>query len=365
MQSMPFVWTQTFPLDIQGARRAFPRHLKMVLTGYSILSIAWAGLFFSENLWELGWLNVANLMICAVSYGLLQKHYVRGAWGLHTFSLVFSTVAMTMNTGWEAGFHYFLLLSYPLALLGNSLLPFSNRSMAVGMIVFYLVLDVIARTQTQTSLTQNSIWFFHYFNMMTFIMSLAVMSMLLWKQVIQSERSFTNMSTEDLQTGLKNRKFMEEVLRREEIRFSRHHQPTSLLICAVDEYDRVNDDYGLEFADRILEGVANTLQRSLRGEDYLGRWNGENFLILLPDTDANGAILVAERIRMRVGNQRMMVAEKLYGPTLSVSIGVLDAAQTMDEVVEKTCSLLHKGMKRRGDQVLVDKISVPESYAYS
>ncbi|MCW2616237.1 MAG: response regulator receiver modulated diguanylate cyclase [Frankiales bacterium] len=116
-------------------------------------------------------------------------------------------------------------------------------------------------------------------------------------------------------TGLHNRRHLEEHLDALVTGARRHRHPFSVLLVDVDHFKRVNDTAGHDTGDRVLAGVSRRMAAVVRTEDVLGRWGGEEFLLLCPFTDLEGAVVLAERLRAAVA------AEPVEGLAVTVSIG--------------------------------------------
>lgn len=116
-------------------------------------------------------------------------------------------------------------------------------------------------------------------------------------------------------TGLRNRRYFEEKINTEFARISRHKQPLSLLFIDIDRFKEINDTYGHQVGDEVLQKLAKTLK--VRREDVAARFGGEEFVVLLPDTNHDGAVKSAERIRQAVENKIKVKNQKV-----TVSIGV-------------------------------------------
>ena len=108
------------------------------------------------------------------------------------------------------------------------------------------------------------------------------------------------LSQTDHLTGVPNRRFMDDALRRELARCQRSGAPLAVLFVDLDHFKRVNDQLGHDVGDSVLAAVANELQVALRPYDVLARWGGEEFLVLLPESDAGQARRIAERLRERL-----------------------------------------------------------------
>ena len=119
-------------------------------------------------------------------------------------------------------------------------------------------------------------------------------------------------------TGVPNRRALMSALERTLAQAGREHRPVALLMVDIDWFKRVNDTYGHLAGDAVLGAVAKCLQGGLRGPDFIGRYGGEEFLALLPGTDANGARMVAEHLRARVEHLAMPWASENIRVTVSI-----------------------------------------------
>ncbi|SLM64882.1 MULTISPECIES: diguanylate cyclase [Dickeya] len=112
------------------------------------------------------------------------------------------------------------------------------------------------------------------------------------------------MLRQDNLTGCWNRIRVQEIARQEMARLERYGYPVSLLMLDLDHFKSVNDDYGHATGDEVLKAFAHTARSILRTTDVLGRWGGEEFVVILPATGISGAIQTAERLRQALESQR-------------------------------------------------------------
>lgn len=145
----------------------------------------------------------------------------------------------------------------------------------------------------------------------------------------------------DTLTGLDNRRAMQERGRVELKRAMRSGTPVSVILCDLDHFKNINDKYGHEAGDAALTSAAAVLHRALRESDALGRWGGEEFMAILPGTNARGAAEVAERMRAAIE------ATKLHGVSegTTISLGAASSEQFFDPGMEY--DLLIKEADRR------------------
>ncbi len=119
--------------------------------------------------------------------------------------------------------------------------------------------------------------------------------------------------TDDL-TSLYNSRYLNQVLRRETKRASRNGRPLSLLFIDLDGFKAVNDDHGHLCGSRALVEAAAVIRGSARETDVVARFGGDEFALVLPDTGADGAYAVGERIRERIAAHQFLAADGLEPP---------------------------------------------------
>jgi diguanylate cyclase (GGDEF)-like protein len=161
-------------------------------------------------------------------------------------------------------------------------------------------------------------------------------------------RRLDALSRTDVLTGLLNRRAMGEVLHDEWLRFTRHRTPLSVGLLDIDHFKAVNDTHGHDVGDQVLRHVATTLQAQIRPIDRLSRHGGEEFLLLMPSTDAAGARQACERLCRVIATTP---APTTAGPLpVTASIGVASAAPSdgrIDDVLVRADQALYDS-KRNG-----------------
>jgi len=128
------------------------------------------------------------------------------------------------------------------------------------------------------------------------------------------------LSITDSLTGLFNRRQLMEVLEIEGRRNLRHQRPFSVLMLDVDRFKKLNDTYGHLAGDEVLKKLAWILKQETRDVDHAARYGGEEFLIMLPDTNIDGASEVGERIRARIEREKYAFDGKEMKVTASIGI---------------------------------------------
>lgn len=166
----------------------------------------------------------------------------------------------------------------------------------------------------------------------------------------------------DTMTGLPNRREFDDRMETEFARKQRHKQPLALLILDVDYFKRYNDRYGHPGGDVALKAVAHVLTAAIsRSADLASRIGGEEFAILLPDTDVKGAIAVAERVRTMLHELSIPHADSSVAPHLTVSIGIAMAGdESIEAFVSRADQALYRAKHAGRDRAFVDEFTQDE-----
>jgi diguanylate cyclase (GGDEF)-like protein len=151
--------------------------------------------------------------------------------------------------------------------------------------------------------------------------------------LIHNAELLEKLATTDSMTGLSNRRHFLSMAEAEWVRFRRYQRPLSMLMLDIDHFKSVNDRYGHAIGDDAITAVAHAAQQAKRGPDVVGRLGGEEFAILLPETDAVQAAVVAERIRERVAGQLLSTQNIQFGVTISVGIATASISMSGIDVL--------------------------------
>lgn len=161
----------------------------------------------------------------------------------------------------------------------------------------------------------------------------------------QSEHSA---SMVDSLTNVFSRSFLRELLQGEISRAERNNRPLGLIMCDVDNFKAVNDRFGHLMGDYVLAQIASILKSCVRGSDYVVRYGGDEFLIVLSETDAPGSQVVLNRIREKVGEWDR--TSRVGNVSIGVSMGLHQhlAGQTVEQSVAEADTRMYADKRSKG-----------------
>jgi diguanylate cyclase (GGDEF)-like protein/hemerythrin-like metal-binding protein/PAS domain S-box-containing protein len=155
----------------------------------------------------------------------------------------------------------------------------------------------------------------------------------------------------DRLTGAWNRRRLEEAARNEMHRMHRYGHPVSVLIMDLDRFKQVNDRFGHPAGDGVLIEVADITRQTLRESDSLTRWGGEEFVVLAPSTTLGGAIVLAEKLRARIGGHGFRCAHRV---TASFGVAEYQSAETYDDWIGRADQALYAAKRAGRNRVEAD-----------
>ena len=171
-----------------------------------------------------------------------------------------------------------------------------------------------------------------------------------WNEIIDS------VAGKDHLTGLPNRRVLARAFERESRKAARHSRPLAALFLDIDGFKRYNDEFNHINGDKVLVALTETMKRETRSIDVLGRFGGEEFMILLPETDLQKALEVAERIRLATvsdlsvgqpaGNGKI-----LRDVTISVGVAQWQQGQNFDDFAKGADEAMYYAKRQRRNRV--------------
>lgn len=323
-----------------------------------IRSVVWIGVaahaaFIPMFVWlghpRLGELNVASVAFwVAAALANRQGRSTLGM-GLITVEVVGHAVLATAALGWTSGFQYYLVPLIPFVMFNDRLSSRTVAGISAAVGGTLLALRALAPDGGAAGAAAPIL---RYGNLATPLLFLALVSFYFRRASTAAERRMESMALTDPLTGLLNRRSMEQRLREAAHGFQRTGRPFSVLMADVDRFKRINDLHGHAAGDRVLRAVAGLFGERLRGGDAVARWGGEEFLLLLPETDLPTACEVANRLRATAEARLSDTAGLDDRVTLTFGVAVFDRPMRVDTCLKQADEALYAGKAEGRNRVV-------------
>ncbi len=167
--------------------------------------------------------------------------------------------------------------------------------------------------------------------------------------LLEKEEKLERLSLTDDLTGLPNRRGVMSFLEFEISKSKRYEEPLSVALLDLDDFKAINDTYGHLVGDTVLREFAALMRSKLRASDIVGRWGGEEFLVIMPNTDLRTAVGVIERLRKEVSERYFDLVGRL-----SVSAGVAELREEDDtaSIIRRADENLYRAKREGKDRVI-------------
>ena len=164
--------------------------------------------------------------------------------------------------------------------------------------------------------------------------------------------SLLTLSITDKLTGLYNRLKTDEVLLEKKAEFDRYDIELSVILLDIDFFKRINDDYGHLPGDSVLIEFAQIIKQNLRATDYVGRWGGEEFLIICPNIGINEAVLTANKLLDKIRSHRFSEVTNI---TASAGVNCFSKDKTIDATINNADQALYQSKENGRDRATAFK----------
>jgi diguanylate cyclase (GGDEF)-like protein/PAS domain S-box-containing protein len=132
------------------------------------------------------------------------------------------------------------------------------------------------------------------------------------------------------------------------------HSKIGILFLDIDHFKRINDEFGHENGDKVLQMTANSIRKSLRAGDTIGRWGGEEFIAIINDADEKILIAVAEKLRIMILNSLLMINDQLVQVTVSVGGTLIKNGDTPETAVQRADELMYQSKRNGRNRVTIN-----------
>jgi diguanylate cyclase (GGDEF)-like protein len=170
------------------------------------------------------------------------------------------------------------------------------------------------------------------------------------KQLAHKNRELATLSEIDALTQLYNRRKIDQIIEENLAETTHHPFPLAMILLDIDRFKHYNDHYGHQAGDEVIRTVARVLSMSARGNDSIGRWGGEEFIIICRDTDDDTAIKIAERLRKAIEETRFSVEEKV---TCSFGVTSYRVGDNADSLLKRADDALYASKQHGRNRISI------------
>lgn len=167
------------------------------------------------------------------------------------------------------------------------------------------------------------------------------------------EEKLLELAISDTLTSLHNRRYLEKKFKEEMSRANRYLHPLSFVILDIDHFKNINDTYGHLVGDQVLIKIADTILENTRETDVCARVGGEEFAILLPDTDETEALSIARRVHSAIQNLQVHMEDLTLSVTVSMGIITKSTDFDMQDMIEETDKALYSAKNKGRNMICV------------
>ena len=250
----------------------------------------------------------------------------------------------TYFLGWDSGFHYYFIPFILFIFINHkqSLLVIGIEVLVIFFFYLWLLLTT-SGLDYQSNVPIEIIDGFQYMNIAINFLAIGLLGYGLRTSSMRAEWEMEQLAITDSLTGIYNRRKMYEMIQLEKTRSEKFFV---LVMGDLDFFKRINDQYGHDCGDTVLKDVTQLMKKTLRKQDVLSRWGGEEFVLLLPETDISGAKRVIDLLRKEIGSYKFQCQSKPFSITMTFGMVLFDGNQSVETALKNADELLYKGKEK-------------------
>jgi diguanylate cyclase (GGDEF)-like protein len=318
-----------------------------------VVHLALIPLFYWLGFPELAFLNIFSSILWIRAWFANRQGRYNTAIVLMTIEVFLHTLMVVPTLGWQTGFQYYLFAAVPFTLFNNKFDGKAIIFVSIALCVEFLLLSIFTHDQPSNStLSGEIIKLLDRANIVISFTAQGIISYYFRLASIYLEQELEIQAHTDPLTGLYNRRRMIDFLVQQGKQAITDQSTLSVAFVDIDHFKKINDNYGHESGDQILRLVADFIKRQLRKEDTLARWGGEEFLLLLPHTDLDGALVLAEKIRKTVAEHCFQIGDREYTVTLTIGLCEHQTEYPIEESIKLADIALYRGKHAGRNQVM-------------
>ena len=326
-------------------QKDYRSYLVVNIIGYVGISVhlALIPLFFLLDMKFMSFINIFSSLMWIIAWRVNKNGKHDLAIALMISEVILHALFAVPIMGWDAGFQYYLVSTIPLSLFSTKFTGKLIVLASIGICLIFATLNAFTHDTTPSLLPVTYIRVINYTNIAIAFSAIGIISYYFRLASLAMEHELELLAHTDALTGLYNRRKMQELLERQTALFSRNRSTFTLIFVDIDHFKKFNDTYGHSCGDYVLSEAASLMKKNLRQGDVLARWGGEEFLIMLPDTDINGARIVAEKVRKAIASKHFSLAGENFFVTMTFGLAQHQIGSSIENSLTQADKTLYEG----------------------
>lgn len=326
------------------------KKLQIIMLVFMLVHVAYFFIFLYINKPYLSMMNIASIMIYIhLAYILKDSRMIERVLVIARFEIFVHAFVCTFVLGWDYGFQNIILALISVAFFTNSIGKMFGYIVAFFQGAAYLFLYILLHDNAEISSFQAQA--VYVFNFILVVCSLIVFSALLrifntmvYSNMLDKQQEFEIAANKDSLTQLPNRRAFINLVGANAFNSKKS---ISVVVGDLDDFKRINDKFGHNAGDEVLKGVANIMKTSLRRQDYAFRFGGEEFLLLIVNTNLKNSSVILDRIRDKISKHTFKFDQEKIQISITFGFVHADVGENfdIDLAIKEADALLGYGKK--------------------
>jgi diguanylate cyclase (GGDEF)-like protein len=282
------------------------------------LHLAFTIVFALLEIESLLWLNLVSVSAYVGSLALVERGMRTLATAVVSVEVIVHAVVATRTLGWDSGFQHYMWILVPLVFFSSIQTAHRKLLLTGAIIAAYIPLHLwLQPLAPLVAVPEHILKALLNFNIVCYLSATGFMAFIYSRAVGETEKQLHALATTDTLTGLVNRRHLLDIADYEFARAQRHRRPLCVVLLDIDYFKSINDKLGHASGDRVLMAISQLLRTTLRTQDHVARWGGEEFLILMPEAELSMAHATAERVRLALAQTPVEVTTRAPDGTIT------------------------------------------------
>ncbi|MEC8011233.1 MAG: GGDEF domain-containing protein [Pseudomonadota bacterium] len=292
--------------------------------------------------------RISRLIIVGRQNPMASKQAIDIVW----LVVLIQSLPSVLILGPEAGFHLHVLGTIPMIFANERWGALAKLKRILIIAIYFVICELLLiHVEPLYTMSLNSIHALDSVNILFTLTMLSLMSYYLNLTIAESQRQLVKLANTDPLTGLLNRRSLSELADKETSRAHRSKSNLAIVICDIDYFKKLNDNYGHDFGDQVLKCVSQTM-KDIRSYEYQCRWGGEEFVLVLPEASQQQAAQLAERLRIKIQSLQIPYEDQPVPVTMTFGVAQMQQDEDWHATLARADAALYEGKESGRNRVI-------------